>query len=184
LPSRPTTLPWGLEIAPGFRPTGYGQYATFHPTFLYELVWDVAVAVAVVLLDRRYRLGHGKVFTLYVLFYTAGRFWIEALRIDAVNEIGGFRLNNYTSVIVFVGAALVLAWLVKNRPGRETVVEGPVGPAPEVTARRSQPTGPASTGRRRGRCERPAGGPGAAHRGRTSTRRSVTVAHVRPSSVR
>ena len=77
------------------------------------------------LLDRRFRLGHGKVFTLYVLFYTAGRFWIEALRIDTVNEIGGFRLNNYTSLIVFVGAALVFAWLVKNRPGREAVVEGP-----------------------------------------------------------
>lgn len=126
---RPTTLPWGLEIDPRFRPAGFEQYATFHPTFLYELAWDFAVAVAVVLLDRRYRLGHGKVFTLYVLLYTAGRFWIEALRIDSVNEIGGFRLNNYTSAIVFVGAALVLAWLVRNRPGREDVVERP---APSV----------------------------------------------------
>jgi prolipoprotein diacylglyceryl transferase len=123
---RPTTLPWGLEIDARFRPVGFEQYATFHPTFLYELIWDVAVAVAVILLDRRFRLGHGKVFTLYVLFYTLGRFWIEALRIDTVNEIGGFRLNNYTSVIVFVGAALVLAWLVRHRPGRETDVERPV----------------------------------------------------------
>jgi hypothetical protein len=63
-----------------------------------------------------------------VLFYTAGRFWIEALRIDTVNEVGGFRLNNYTSAIVFVGAALVLVWLVRNRPGRETEVERPAGP--------------------------------------------------------
>jgi prolipoprotein diacylglyceryl transferase len=138
---RPTTLPWGLEIAPAFRPVGYEQYATFHPTFLYELIWDVLVAVAVILLDRRFRLGHGKVFTLYVLFYTAGRFWIEALRIDTVNRIDGFRLNNYTSVIVFVAAALVLAWLVRNRPGRETEVERaavPAGDAPEAAAVRAE----------------------------------------------
>ena len=124
---RPTTLPWGLEIDPRFRPTGFEQYATFHPTFLYELVWDFGVAVVLVLLDRRFRLGHGKVFTLYVMLYTAGRFWIEALRIDTVNEIGGFRLNNYTALIVFVGATLVLAWLVRNRPGREDVVEAVPG---------------------------------------------------------
>jgi prolipoprotein diacylglyceryl transferase len=126
---RPTTLPWGLEIDPRYRPTGYEQYATFHPTFLYELIWDVAVAVALVLLDRRFRLGRGKVFALYVLLYSAGRFWIEALRIDTVNEIGGFRLNNYTSAIVFLGAALAFIWLVRNRPGRETVVEDAASPA-------------------------------------------------------
>ena len=58
------------------------------------------------LLDRRFRLGHGKVFALYVVFYTVGRFWIESLRIDTVNRVGGFRLNNYTSLIVFVVAVL------------------------------------------------------------------------------
>jgi prolipoprotein diacylglyceryl transferase len=121
---RPTTLPWALQIDPAFRPLGYGQYPTFHPTFLYELVWDLLVAVALVLLDRKFRLGHGKVFALYVIFYTLGRFWIEALRIDQVNEIGGFRLNNYTSLIVFLAALGWFLWLVKNRPGREEVVEG------------------------------------------------------------
>ena len=123
---RPTTLPWALEIAPQYRPAGFTQYATFHPTFLYELLWNLAVAVVLVVLDRRFRLGHGKVFTLYVMLYCAGRFWIEALRIDRVNELGGFRLNNYTSLIVFVVALAVFVWLVRNRPGRETVVEGPV----------------------------------------------------------
>jgi prolipoprotein diacylglyceryl transferase len=121
---RPTSLPWGLEIAPDHRPFGFEQYATFHPTFLYELIWDVAIAVALVLLDRRFRLGHGKVFALYVAFYTLGRFWIEALRIDQVNQIGGFRLNNYTALIGFVLACAWFSWLVKNRPGREIVVEG------------------------------------------------------------
>jgi prolipoprotein diacylglyceryl transferase len=126
---RPTTLPWGLEIAPQYRPAGYASAATFHPTFLYELLWDLLVALVLVVLDRRFRLGHGKVFTLYVALYSAGRFWIEALRVDTVNEIGGFRLNNYTAAIAFVVAVAVFLWLLKNRPGREDVVERSALPA-------------------------------------------------------
>ena len=121
---RPTTLPWGLEIAEEYRPAGYVQFATFHPTFLYEMLWCLAAAAVLVWLDRRFRLGHGKVFALYVLLYTGGRFWIEALRIDTVNEIGGFRLNNYTALIGFVVALVWLIWLIRNRPGREEIVEG------------------------------------------------------------
>ncbi len=121
---RPTTLPWALEIEQRYRPAGFQQFATFHPTFLYELLWNLAVALVLVLLDRKFRLGHGKVFALYVMLYCAGRFWIEALRIDAVNEIGGFRLNNYTSLIVFLAALIWFIWLVRNRPGREEFVEG------------------------------------------------------------
>ena len=122
---RPTTLPWALEIYPQYRPAGFEQFETFHPTFLYEMVWNLAAAALLVLLDRRLRLGHGKVFALYVLLYTAGRFWIEALRIDTVTQIAGFRLNNYTSLILFLAALTWLVWLARNRPGREEVVEGP-----------------------------------------------------------
>jgi prolipoprotein diacylglyceryl transferase len=141
---RPTTLPWGLEIAPAYRPPGFEQYATFHPTFLYELIWDVAIAIALVLLDRRFRLGHGKVFALYVAFYTLGRFWIEALRIDRVNEIGGFRLNNYTSLILFVAACAWFGWLVRNRPGREERVERP--PAADDRSEAADEEGDAEVG--------------------------------------
>jgi prolipoprotein diacylglyceryl transferase len=128
---RPTTLPWALEIDPRYRPAGFGQFSTFHPTFLYEALWCLAAAALLVWLDRRFRLGHGKVFALYVMLYTAGRFWIEALRIDTVAEIGGFRLNNYTSLILFLAALAWLIWLVRNRPGREAVVEGP-DPQPDA----------------------------------------------------
>ncbi len=124
---RPTTLPWALEIDAAHRPAGFEQFTTFHPTFLYELLWNLGVAAVLIWADRRFRLGHGKVFALYVVLYTAGRFWIEALRIDTVNEIGGFRLNNYTSVIGFVVALVWLLWLVRNRPGREELVEAPAG---------------------------------------------------------
>ena len=122
---RPTTLPWGLQIDLEHRPVGFEQFDTFHPTFLYELCWNLAAAAVLVLLDRRFRLGHGKVFALYVMLYTAGRFWIEALRIDTVTRIAGFRLNNYTSLILFLAALIWLVWLSRNRPGREEVVEGP-----------------------------------------------------------
>jgi prolipoprotein diacylglyceryl transferase len=137
---RPTTLPWALEIAPQYRPGGYEQFARFHPTFLYEMLWNLAAAGLLVWLDRKFRLGHGKVFALYVLLYTGGRFWIEALRIDTVNEIGGFRLNNYTALIGFIVALVWLIWLIRNRPGREEVVEG-IGLTPEpVAARRTART--------------------------------------------
>jgi prolipoprotein diacylglyceryl transferase len=133
---RPSTLPWALQIAPQYRPEGYEQFTTFHPTFLYEMLWNLAAAALLVWLDRRFRLGHGKVFALYVLLYTAGRFWIEALRIDTVNEIGGFRLNNYTALIGFITALVWLIWLIRNRPGREEVVEGIGLPAVEYVEKR------------------------------------------------
>lgn len=120
---RPTTLPWALEIDPAHRPSGYEQFATYQPTFLYELLWCFLCAGVLLWADRRFTLGRGKVVALYVVLYTLGRFWIEGLRIDKVNEIGGFRLNEYTSVIVFVAGLAMLVWLIRFRPGREEVVE-------------------------------------------------------------
>jgi prolipoprotein diacylglyceryl transferase len=141
---RPSTLPWALEIAPQYRPAGYASAATFHPTFLYELLWNLLVALVLVVLDRRFRLGHGKVFTLYVALYSAGRFWIEALRVDTVNEIGGFRLNNYTAAIAFVVASVVFVWLLRNRPGREDIVERSDIPAARAALVERQDDAPAA----------------------------------------
>ena len=115
----PTDLPWGLEIAVQHRPVGYEDFATFHPTFLYESLWLAATALVLVWADRRFRMGHGRVFALYVLLYTAGRIWIEALRIDSANTVLGVRLNVWTALIVGLAALGYLVVSARMRPGRE-----------------------------------------------------------------
>jgi prolipoprotein diacylglyceryl transferase len=120
---RPTNLPWALEIDPEHRPSGYENIATYHPTFLYESLWCVGVAVIVVWADRRFRMGHGRAFALYVALYTVGRGWIEALRIDPAREVLGIRLNVWTSIVVFAGAVAYIIISARLRPGRETEVE-------------------------------------------------------------
>lgn len=120
---RPLHAWWALAIDPAHRPVGYEAFSTFHPTFLYELVWNVAGACALLWLDCRLRLGHGKVFWAYVAYYTLGRLWIEHLRIDPAHTVGGFRLNEYTSIIVFLVSVGILVFLSLRRPGRETDAE-------------------------------------------------------------
>jgi prolipoprotein diacylglyceryl transferase len=102
---KPTDQPWALEIDAAHRPPGYEQFATFHPTFLYEMIWNLAAAALLIAIDRRVKLTSGRAFALYVMLYTAGRGWIEMLRIDTVNHIGPFRLNVWTSIILFLLAA-------------------------------------------------------------------------------
>jgi prolipoprotein diacylglyceryl transferase len=108
---RPTSLPWGLEIDAAHRanlPARYADATTFHPTFLYESIWDIGVAVLVIAADRRWKLTRGRAFALYAAAYTAGRFWIEALRIDDAHRFFGLRLNDWTSVVIFVVASAFL----------------------------------------------------------------------------
>ena len=107
---RPTDLPWALEIDAAHRPVGYEQFATFHPTFLYEALWNLAAIGVLLWADRRFRLGYGRVFALYVMLYTLGRGWIEDLRIDPVElaDVGGLRFNVWTSIVLFVRGGGVL----------------------------------------------------------------------------
>ncbi|MBL3667743.1 prolipoprotein diacylglyceryl transferase [Streptomyces sp. M2CJ-2] len=117
---RETDLPWALHITSteGGRVPGY-----YHPTFLYESLWCVGVALLVIWADRRFKLGHGRAFALYVAAYCAGRFWIEYMRVDEAHDILGLRLNNWTAMIVFVLAVVYIVVSAKKRPGREDVVE-------------------------------------------------------------
>lgn len=121
---KPTTLPWALEIDPAHRPDGYQQFETFHPTYLYEFIWDLGVAGLVIWADRRFKLGFGRAFALYVAAYTAGRGWIEYLRIDPVqeNDVFGLRLNVWTSIIVFIAAVTFFIWSSRRHRGREESV--------------------------------------------------------------
>ena len=94
------TVPWALEIDVAHRPAGFEQYATFHPTFLYESLWCLAVAGIVVWAGRRFQLGHGRTFALYVALYCLGRLGVELVRIDSATQVGGLRINVWVSVLV------------------------------------------------------------------------------------
>ena len=132
---RPTSLPWGLKVnamdggqalrGPDGAPLAYDTLypdRLYHPTFLYESVWCVGVAVLVWQVDRRFKLGRGRAFALYVMAYTAGRAWIEALRIDDANRLLGLRVNDWVSLLVFV-AALVYFVRVRGPQQRLSVAE-------------------------------------------------------------
>lgn len=101
---RPTDLPWALEIPVSKRPDDYASFATFHPTFLYELIWCTLIAAGLILWAKK--LAPGQVFSAYVALYSAGRLLIEIIRIDEANTIAGVRLNVWVSAILAILALL------------------------------------------------------------------------------
>ncbi|MFP5313540.1 MAG: prolipoprotein diacylglyceryl transferase, partial [Actinomycetes bacterium] len=118
----PTTLPWGLQIDannPNF-PAGMPADTLFHPTFLYESLWNLAGVLILLALDRRFHFRHSRLFWLYAMYYTLGRVWIEAMRIDDAEQISLLgnttRLNVWTSIVVF--AAALAAFILLGRKGR------------------------------------------------------------------
>ena len=135
---KPTDLPWGLEIDPQHRPPGYFTNETFHPTFLYELTYDV-IGVAILLwVDRRFNIRRPALFALYVSYYCFGRFFEELLRVDPAHEFLGLRLNAWVSIGVFVlSTAFFIWWQFIRTPSNDdrprasrTIV--PTGPAMSV----------------------------------------------------
>lgn len=105
---RPLDAPWALEIPPIYRPFGYSSYETFHPVFLYESLWCLAVAAFLMLYPKLRSLGSGSIFALYVALYSLGRGLIELIRIDESNLIFGVRLNFFTSLFLIFGASIYL----------------------------------------------------------------------------
>ncbi len=130
---RETTVPWGLEIFYRRDPSGYvdphsldgvstGQLAYIvQPTFLYELIWNLLLFFALIYLDRRFKLGHGRLFALYVAGYCIGRFCVELLRNDSATHIAGIRINVFTSTFVFIGAVVYVMLAPKGREDPESL---------------------------------------------------------------
>ncbi|WP_136245036.1 prolipoprotein diacylglyceryl transferase [Mycobacterium intracellulare] len=124
---RETTLPWGLEIFYRRDPSGYidphsldgistGQVAlVVQPTFLYELLWNLLIFAVLIYADRRFTLGHGRLFALYVAGYCVGRFCVELLRDDTATHIAGIRINSFTSTFVFIGAVVYIMAAPRGR---------------------------------------------------------------------
>ena len=131
----PTSLPWALQIAPQYRPPGYLQDSTFHPTFLYELIWDVALAAFLVWLGHHRKIRPQGLFALYVTGYSAFRIFEESLRVDYSQYFLGLRLNFFVaSVLTLIG--IVWFIFIQRRPM-------PVEPVEPVDAESSDDADPA-----------------------------------------
>jgi prolipoprotein diacylglyceryl transferase len=142
---KPTTQPWGLKIDFDHRVSGYTQYSTFHPTFLYEFLYDTFMVGVLLLLDRRFRFRPPALFALYVSIYTFGRFFEELLRIDPAHHFLGLRLNAWVSIIVFIASTAFFVWWQfirggedEPRPLRRHVPEGPSMAIPRGRVRSSR----------------------------------------------
>jgi prolipoprotein diacylglyceryl transferase len=130
---RETDLPWGLKIYDRLDPTGVvsphsldgvstGQvFAIVHPTFLYELIWNLLIFALLLWADRRFQLGHGRLFAMYVAGYCVGRFWVELMRSDTATLIAGIRVNTFTSTFVFIAAVIYIMVAPKGREDPKTL---------------------------------------------------------------
>ncbi|MDR2896313.1 MAG: prolipoprotein diacylglyceryl transferase [Propionibacteriaceae bacterium] len=141
----PSTLPWALEIDQAHRLPGYAQFATYHPTFLYEMIWDLMGVGLLLFVERRCKFGRGKLFALYIVTYATGRFLVELLRIDPVSVYGGLRVNSWATLLGMLVGLCLLIWRIRFRPGANLIQPAAVA-APAGTASEESPSGCQSRG--------------------------------------
>ncbi|MBS1889348.1 MAG: prolipoprotein diacylglyceryl transferase [Actinobacteria bacterium] len=115
----PSNLPWALQISPAHRPEGYAHFATFQPTFLYEIIWNLALAAFLVWLGHRRRIRPPGLFALYVMGYSAFRIFEESLRVDPAHHILGQRLNFWVAILLTLAGAAWFVWAQRDRPGAD-----------------------------------------------------------------
>jgi prolipoprotein diacylglyceryl transferase len=121
---RPTDLPWALEVEERFRRPGYEAFSTFHPTFLYESLWNLTLVGVLLWIDRRGTLKRGSLILVYLIGYGIGRGWIEALRIDTVERYLGLSRNNWIALLIIVVGVVGLWWWERRAvPADEDDVE-------------------------------------------------------------
>ena len=146
---KPSTLPWALEIARAHRPAGYAQFATFQPTFLYEVIWDLALAAALVWLGHHRRIRPPGLFALYIAGYSAFRIFEESVRIDSSEHFLGLRLNFF---VALVGTIAGLAWFIINqrRPDPPAAEADPPPGAPGESGERALGAEPGAADERGG----------------------------------
>jgi hypothetical protein len=164
---RPSGLPWAVQISPAHRLPGYESFATFQPAFLYEAMWDLLVAAAVIWATRRFLLTGDRAFALYVAAFSVGMFAVQAIRIDPAHHVLGLRVNQWVAVL---GCAAAAGYLYRTRrsraampaPALRPALAAPTAPAPvEGTAASAGPRAESAGGRGAAAAPDPAAGSGA-----------------------
>jgi len=135
---KPSTLPWALKIDPAHRPPGFERYATFQPSFLYEIIWNLALAAFLVWLGNHRRIKPPGLFALYVAGYSGFRMFEETLRIDYSNHILGMRLNFFVALILCL---IGLAWFARIQWGWGRSRSGGTPPQPPRTRAKGRASG-------------------------------------------
>jgi prolipoprotein diacylglyceryl transferase len=141
---KPTDHAWGLEIDPEHRPPQYFDQPTFHPTFLYELLYDLVGVAVLLVVGSRFRIRPPGLFALYVSIYTFGRFFEELLRVDPAHQFAGLRLNAWVSIVVFCASTAFFVWwqFIRRGPDEELRARptAPAGPKMAIPKGRVRPT--------------------------------------------